>query len=234
MGQKKRNLSARKVLSTAVLCFFWYFFDERIDDMNKFKRRPVAAAVLAAILFTSGISGCQKGENRIESQETAVQATPEIKGKEPEDGKAEGGKTETGKTKEEKTEADVNVETKDSVIVVMGPTSEPEAGFDPAYGWGAGEHVHEPLIQSTLTVTTKDLRIDYDLATDMKVSEDGLTWTVTIRDDVKFTDGEALNAGDVAFTYNTLRDTSSVNDFTMLKEAAALDDTTVEFRLNRP
>ena len=38
-------------------------------------------------------------------------------------------------------------EAKDSVIVVMGPTSEPEAGFDPAYGWGAGEHVHEPLIQ---------------------------------------------------------------------------------------
>lgn len=29
-------------------------------------------------------------------------------------------------------------EKKDSVVVVMGPTSEPEAGFDPAYGWGAG------------------------------------------------------------------------------------------------
>lgn len=42
---------------------------------------------------------------------------------------------------------------KDEVIVTMPTTSEPEAGFDPAYGWGAGEHVHEPLIQSTLTVT---------------------------------------------------------------------------------
>ncbi len=47
----------------------------------------------------------------------------------------------------------------------------------------------------------------------MKSSEDGLTWTVTIRDDVKFTDGEPLTAEDVAFTYNTLRETSSVNDF---------------------
>ena len=148
--------------------------------LSKFKRRPMAAAVLAAILFASGISGCQKGENRIESQETAAQAASETKGKGPGDGK---------------TEAGMDVEAKDSVIVVMGPSSEPEAGFDPAYGWGAGEHVHEPLIQSTLTVTTKDLRIDYDLATDMKVSEDGLTWTVTIRDDVKFTDGEALDAG---------------------------------------
>ena len=68
--------------------------------------------------------------------------------------------------------------TRDDVVVVMGPTSEPEAGFDPAYGWGAGEHVHEPLIQSTLTVTTADLKIGYDLATSMEVSQDGLTWTV--------------------------------------------------------
>lgn len=125
------------------------------------------------------------------------------------------------------------VETKDSVIVAMGHGSEPEAGFDPAYGWGAGEHVHEPLIQSTLTVTTTDLEIAYDLATDVQVSEDGMVWTVTIRDDVKFTDGENLTASDVAFTYNTVKTTSSVNDFTMLKEAIAIDDTTVEFHMEK-
>ena len=122
----------------------------------------------------------------------------------------------------------------DSVIVAMGPTSEPEAGFDPAFGWGAGEHVHEPLIQSTLTVTNPDLTIGYDLATDTSVSEDGLTWTVTIRGDVKFTDGEPLTAGDVAFTYNTVKETSSVNDFTMLDRAEALNDTTVVFHMTRP
>ena len=124
--------------------------------------------------------------------------------------------------------------TREDVIVVMGPTSEPEAGFDPAYGWGAGEHVHEPLIQSTLTVTTADLKIGYDLATDMEVSQDGLTWTVKIRDDAYFTDGEKLTARDVAFTYNTLRDTSSVNDFTMLESAEAPDGTTAVFHMNRP
>jgi peptide/nickel transport system substrate-binding protein len=123
---------------------------------------------------------------------------------------------------------------KDSVIVTMPSTSEPEAGFDPVYGWGAGEHVHEPLIQSTLTTTTADLKIGKDLATDYSVSEDGLTWTVTIRNDVKFTDGEPLTASDVAFTYNLCVQNSSVNDFTMLKEAVALDDTTVEFHMNTP
>lgn len=122
----------------------------------------------------------------------------------------------------------------DEVVVVMGPTSEPEAGFDPAFGWGAGEHVHEPLIQSTLTVTNADLTIGYDLATGMEVSDDGLTWTVTIRDDVSFTDGEPLTAEDVAFTYNTVKATSSVNDFTMLDSAEAVDDTTVLFHMTTP
>lgn len=122
----------------------------------------------------------------------------------------------------------------DSVVIALDPGSEPEAGFDPAYGWGAGEHVHEPLIQSTLTVTNTDLTIGYDLATGYSVSEGGLTWQVTIRRDAKFTDGEPLTAEDVAFTYNTVKETSSVNDFTMLDHAEAADDTTVIFHMTRP
>lgn len=140
----------------------------------------------------------------------------------------------TGCKKEKPGAADISARTEDSVVVVMGVTSEPEAGFDPAYGWGAGEHVHEPLIQSTLTVTDKDLTIGYDLATAMEVSDDGLTWTVKVREDVSFTDGEKLTAEDVAFTYNTLRDTSSVNDFTMLDRAEAVDNSTVVFHMSRP
>lgn len=135
----------------------------------------------------------------------------------------QGGQTET-----------LDTEIKTSVTVVMDPASEPEAGFDPAFGWGAGEHVHEPLIQSTLTVTNPDLTIGYDLATDMETSEDGLTWTVKIRDGVTFTDGEPLTAADVAFTYNTVKDASSVNDFTMLDGAEAVDGTTVVFHMARP
>ena len=91
------------------------------------------------------------------------------------------GTTETSNAEKsseaEKTEAAAGMEQdneKDSVIVVMGPSSEPEVGFDPAYGWGAGEHVHEPLIQSTLTVTKADMTIGYDLATDMNVSDDDM------------------------------------------------------------
>ena len=175
------------------------------------KKWRVTAALLAAALAASCVTGCSGGQ---ENAETAGNT------------EAEGSKgTEGAGTAESGSSQSAETETRDSVVVVMGPTSEPEAGFDPAYGWGAGEHVHEPLIQSTLTVTTPDLKIGYDLAEDVQASEDGLTWQVKIRDDVRFTDGEPLTAEDVAFTYNTLKDTSSVNDFTMLKEAVAVDDT---------
>lgn len=123
---------------------------------------------------------------------------------------------------------------KNTVIVAMTTDSEPKGGFDPILGWGSGEHVHEPLIQSTLTITTKDLQIAYDLAKNIEVSKDGLTWTVTIRDDVFFTDGQQLTAEDVAFTYNKVKELSPVNDFTMLKSAKALNKNTVIFQMNRP
>ncbi|MDO4566178.1 MAG: ABC transporter substrate-binding protein [Oscillospiraceae bacterium] len=45
-----------------------------------------------------------------------------------------------------------------------------------------------------------DGSVGYRLATDMTVSEDGLTYTFTLRDDALWQDGEAFDAGDVAFT----------------------------------
>lgn len=143
-------------------------------------------------------------------------------------------KQENTEQKEEETSEVQTTENKEEVVVTMPTTSEPESGFDPAYGWGAGEHVHEPLIQSTLTVTTKELKIENDLATEYSVSEDGMTWTVKIREDAKFTDDTPVTAQDVVFTYNNCKEKSSVNDFTMLDKAEAVDDTTVEFHMTKP
>ncbi|MGL4985744.1 MAG: ABC transporter substrate-binding protein, partial [Treponemataceae bacterium] len=120
------------------------------------------------------------------------------------------------------------------VIITMPETSEPEGGFDPAFGWGAGEHIHEPLIQSTLVQTDTQMQIIFDLAVSLSVSEDGLLWIVKIRDDIRFSNGEMLTAEDVAFTYNTVKNLSLVADFTMLDSARAIDETTIYFYMNRP
>ena len=121
------------------------------------------------------------------------------------------------------------------VIVAMNTESEPAAGFDPLVAWGCGEHVHEPLIQSTLITTDEELNFQNDLATSYACSDDGLTWTFTIRDDVVFSDGEPLTASDVAFTINgAVRSTAFEADLSMVDEAVATSDTTVELHLNKP
>ena len=117
----------------------------------------------------------------------------------------------------------------------MNAGSEPAAGFDPLVAWGCGEHVHEPLIQSTLITTDENLEFANDLATDYLCSEDGLTWTFTIRDDVRFSDGEPLLASDVAFTVNRIaQGGTSEADLSMVEEAVAVSDTVVELHLSKP
>ena len=121
------------------------------------------------------------------------------------------------------------------VIVSMTVGSEPAAGFDPLESWGCGEHVHEPLIQSTLITTDTDLSFKSDLATSYEASEDGMTWTFKIRDDVKFTDGTPLTARDVAFTINgILNSEASECDMSMVREAVAEDDATVVIHMEKP
>jgi peptide/nickel transport system substrate-binding protein len=108
---------------------------------------------------------------------------------------------------------------------------EPEDGFDPTLGWG---EYGSPLFQSTLLRRDADLAIATDLATGWEVSDDGLTWTVTLRDDVAFTDGEPLTAADVVHTFETAATTGGIRGLEVLEAAEAADDTTVVFRLAEP
>jgi peptide/nickel transport system substrate-binding protein len=120
------------------------------------------------------------------------------------------------------------------VVNVNSHTGEPETGFDPLLGWGCGHVNFEPLIQSTLFKSADDGSIINDLATNYSVSSDGNTWTVHIRDDVRFTDGENLTAEDVAFTFNTAIGSNSELDMSNLEKATAINNTAVEFKLKEP
>jgi peptide/nickel transport system substrate-binding protein len=115
--------------------------------------------------------------------------------------------------------------------LVLAIGGEPEDGYDPTLGWG---RYGSPLFQSTLLRRDADLEVVGDLATDWSVSDDGRTWTVTIRDDVVFSDGEALTAEDVAYTYRTAAGSGGLVDLSDLTGAEALDDTTVALTLAEP
>ncbi len=117
---------------------------------------------------------------------------------------------------------------KDSVVIAIG--SEPET-LDPTKGWG---HGNSPIVQSTLVRYTSELSFENDLATGYELSEDGLTWTFTIRDDAYFTNGQKVTASDVAFTLETAKAAQGSVDLTYLESAVARDEETVVFTLSRP
>lgn len=108
---------------------------------------------------------------------------------------------------------------------------ESEEGYDPTLGWG---RYGAPLFQSTLLTREADLGVGLDLATDYRVSADGLTWTVDLRADATFTDGQPVTAADVAYTFNTAAEQGGLTDVTALDEAVATDADTVELRLDQP
>ncbi|MEK5061176.1 ABC transporter substrate-binding protein [Paenibacillus shunpengii] len=118
---------------------------------------------------------------------------------------------------------------KEELILAVG--GEPDTGFDPTTGWG---RYGSPLFQSTLLKRNSEMEIVSDLAASYETSTDGLIWTVKLREDARFSDGEALTADDVVFTYETAKDSSSVVDLTNLDSVMAMDDYTVELTLKQP
>lgn len=125
-------------------------------------------------------------------------------------------------------EAGAEEETKNSVVIAIG--DEPET-LDPTKGWG---HGNAPIVQSTLVKYNAALEFENDLAVEYTLSEDGLVWTFTLRDDVYFTDGEKLTAADAAFTLETAKRAQGSVDLTYMVAAEAIDDVTLQVTLSRP
>lgn len=114
----------------------------------------------------------------------------------------------------------------DTLKVALG--SEPMTGFDPILGWGK---YGSPLFQSTLLKRDKSLNFIGDLATKWRLTNNKLTWIITLRQDVQFSDGKPLTADDVAFTYNQILAQSSTHDLSALKMAEPLTPYSVAFHL---
>lgn len=138
------------------------------------------------------------------------------------------GDSGTAATKAETNKTSAN-ESSSTTEVTIGFSGEGDT-FDPCSGFG---YTGSP-IYSTLVKVNGENQMENDLATEYSVSEDALTWTFKIRDDVTFTNGSSLTASDIAFTFNTTKEKATYMDLTMIESCQALDDTTVEFKLSKP
>ena len=133
------------------------------------------------------------------------------------------------KPKEKKAEAPTDA--KDTLTIFVGEDF--EEGFDPLTSEYNSNGMFN-VFHSYLLKFDNNAKIVPDLAESFKVSEDGLTYTYTLKKGIKFSDGSPLTAEDVAFSYLTIRDNGAGQiDFKAIADAKALNETTVEFKLKR-
>lgn len=122
--------------------------------------------------------------------------------------------------------------------ITLGMQLEPP-NLDPTAGAAAAidEVVYANVFEG-LTRFGPDGSVRPALASDWAVSEDGLTWTFALRDDVAFHDGTAFTADDVVFSLDRARAQDSVNAqkalFDGIDAVEAVDPTTVRITLDRP
>lgn len=89
-----------------------------------------------------------------------------------------------------------------------------------------------------LTKPGKDLDPAPDLATSWQAAPDGLSWTFSLSDNAKWSDGQAITADDVLFTFNDIvlkkeLGATGAGNFTAVKNVEAVNPTSVKFNLSR-
>ncbi|MGW1323188.1 ABC transporter substrate-binding protein [Streptomyces antibioticus] len=121
----------------------------------------------------------------------------------------------------------------DSVVIGVG--SEPDT-LSPLLGYGKDGN---SKIFDGLLARDADLKLTPALAVALpEVTEDGLTYTYTLREGVEFSDGEPLTTEDVVFTYRTVLDEKTNNtarsELDAVEEVRASGDRKVVFTLKYP
>ncbi|WP_031007585.1 ABC transporter substrate-binding protein [Streptomyces sp. NRRL F-5727] len=122
---------------------------------------------------------------------------------------------------------------KDSAVV--GIAYEPDT-LSPLLGYGKDGN---SKIFDGLLAFDADMKLKPALARTLPhISDGGLTYTYTLRDDVTFSDGAPFTAKDVVFTYRSILDPKTNNpsrtELDALKSVESVGDDTVVFRLKYP
>lgn len=106
------------------------------------------------------------------------------------------------------------VNAQDEKVIVIGHAEVAEA-FDPAHAFSpTGGMVNRAAYSTLVTFPDADAsEILPMLASDWTISEDGLVYTFTLRDDVTFNNGDPLQAEDVVFSFNRLKNVKAQPSF---------------------
>ncbi len=93
------------------------------------------------------------------------------------------------------------------------------------------------LVYSGLMRATENGTLEYDLAETYEISEDGLLYTFTLKDDITWSDGEPITSDDILYTINKAQDSILKSPRRASWEGVGvekIDSKTILFTLNRP
>ncbi|MFY9227962.1 MAG: peptide ABC transporter substrate-binding protein [Candidatus Microsaccharimonas sp.] len=112
---------------------------------------------------------------------------------------------------------------------VQGPIST----LNPIFASTSAEESAGNLLFSRLLSYDQTGNLNYDLASNVMISEDKMTYTVQIRPDAKWTDGIYVRARDVVYTVNLLKNPATRSTIKGWNDVTAtiVDDRTVAFKL---
>ena len=103
---------------------------------------------------------------------------------------------------------------KDELIIGF---NEVPSNYDPLNGFYNGVQI----LSSALVQTDANMAVVEDLATGYTVSADALTYTFTLREGAKFSDGTAITAEDVVFSFETAKSNASSLDLSKMASISA-------------
>ena len=209
------------------------------------KRHTLVA--LLAILLLLGLAACGTTEEPTAAPPTAVEeAAEEPEAEEPaeepeaeepeatEEPTAEPAEEEAQEPEAEEPEAEEPMEER---VLVIGH-SEVTESYDLAHAFNpTSGMVHWATYDTLVKFPDTDASsIEPNLATSWEVSDDGMTYTVTLRDDVTFANGDPLTADDVVFSFNRMKNVQSNPSFLAdpIASVEAVDDLTVAVHLVEP
>jgi peptide/nickel transport system substrate-binding protein len=129
------------------------------------------------------------------------------------------------------------------VVLKIGWTSEPD-NLNPFVGWATTTYeiwvVNYDFLfgfNGQTMAPTLSLAAQFPTKANGGISPDGKVWTIHLKPDLKWSDGQPLTAADVAFTYNYVVKNHMANlalTTTGITGAKELDPTTVQITCSRP
>lgn len=191
--------------------------------------------LLILLVIALSLAACQQATDTTEEEPPPAPAEEEAEAEVEPETEAEATEAEDAPDEEPEEIAEEEVEEAPAQRVLRATFSWPTF-IDPAVGNDFSATASLVNLYDTLVFPNAAGGVDPWVAESWETSEDGLTWTFTLRDDVVFHDGTPLEASDVVYSLNRIQTIGEGFGymFDNVESARAVDAQTVEFTLNNP